>query len=108
MAQLPTVLDQVDMSLVHLIRFEHAQEEVVGIVGARSRADEADSQGDALYLFERFTRADTARSRGAGNTGLGLAIAFGIVSAHGGTLTVESRAGDTTFRIRLPAAPSPG
>ena len=57
-------------------------------------------------LFERFTRADTARSRGTGNTGLGLAIAYGIVAAHGGTLTAESRPGRTTFQIRLPANPA--
>ena len=57
-------------------------------------------------VFERFTRADNARSRRTGNTGLGLAIVFGIVQAHAGTLTVQSRPGDTTFHIRLPEAPS--
>lgn len=56
-------------------------------------------------LFERFSRADVARSRATGNTGLGLAIAHGIVSAHRGTLLVESRPGRTTFRIRLPDTP---
>lgn len=58
-------------------------------------------------LFERFTRADNARSRRTGNTGLGLAIAFGIVAAHGGSLTVDSRPGRTAFRIRLPGFPAP-
>jgi two-component system OmpR family sensor kinase len=53
-------------------------------------------------LFERFSRGDVARSRTTGNTGLGLAIAFGIVAAHQGSLTVDSHPGSTTFLIRLP------
>jgi len=57
-------------------------------------------------LFERFTRADSARSHAAGNTGLGLAIAFGIVHAHGGTLSAQSRPGDTSFQIRIPVRPA--
>lgn len=59
------------------------------------------------HLFERFVRADTSRSRQAGSTGLGLAIVASIVEAHHGTVTAESRPGQTTFRIRLPEATAP-
>jgi two-component system OmpR family sensor kinase len=58
-------------------------------------------------VFERFVRADDARSRTAGSTGLGLAIAHAIIQAHGGAATASSRPGRTQFTIRLPsAAPS--
>ena len=56
------------------------------------------------HLFERFVRADKSRSREAGHSGLGLAIAASIVEAHGGNLAVESGAGRTVFTIRLPLA----
>ncbi|MEJ5866806.1 ATP-binding protein [Pseudokineococcus sp. 5B2Z-1] len=55
-------------------------------------------------VFERFARADTSRSRAAGSTGLGLAIARAVVTAHGGTVDVESAPGRTAFRVALPAA----
>ncbi|WP_298989068.1 cell wall metabolism sensor histidine kinase WalK [uncultured Pseudokineococcus sp.] len=55
-------------------------------------------------VFERFARADTSRSRAAGSTGLGLAITRAVVSAHGGTVDVESAPGRTAFRVLLPAA----
>jgi two-component system OmpR family sensor kinase len=63
---------------------------------------------DALIpeLFERFTRADTARTHHSGSTGLGLAIAFGIVQAHSGTLGVQSTPGRTVFQVRIPRGPS--
>ncbi|MFD8821362.1 sensor histidine kinase [Streptomyces sp. NPDC059605] len=54
-------------------------------------------------VFGRFVRADHARSRSTGSTGLGLAIVHAVVTAHGGTATVTSRPGHTTFRITLPA-----
>jgi len=62
-------------------------------------------------LFERFTRADTSRARdldAAGkSTGLGLAIVDAVVAAHGGSITVTSRAGRTRFAIYLPLLPEP-
>lgn len=54
------------------------------------------------HLFERFVRADKARTHGIGGTGLGLAIVASIVEAHHGSVTAESANGQTVFRVRLP------
>ena len=60
-------------------------------------------------LFERFTRADTSRSRttSASSTGLGLAIVDAVVAAHGGAVQVTSRPGLTRFAITLPRLAEP-
>jgi len=60
----------------------------------------------AERVFERFYRADTARTRTAGGTGLGLAIVAALVAAHGGTVALDTAPGrGATFRITLPLAP---
>jgi len=63
---------------------------------------------DLPYVFERFWRADRARSRMSerGGFGLGLAISQWIAQAHGGNLTVQSRLHrGSTFTVSLPIAP---
>jgi len=57
-------------------------------------------------VFERFYRADQARTRATGGSGLGLAIVNSLVVAHGGVASVRTSPGrGATFRIALPLAP---
>ncbi|MET0828030.1 MAG: ATP-binding protein [Microbacterium sp.] len=66
------------------------------------------AEGDQERVFERFYRADQARSRRTGGTGLGLAIVKHAVQRHDGEVRLWSRPGrGSTFTIRLPLIEAP-
>ncbi len=61
------------------------------------------SPADAHLVFERFFRADPARSSTSAGAGLGLSLVQWIAGQHGGTVTVHSRLGEgSTFTVTLP------
>jgi two-component system OmpR family sensor kinase len=60
------------------------------------------------HVFERFARADDARGRDGGEGGLGLSIVDAIVRAHSGTISVNSRPGETAFSMRIPLSVGSG
>jgi two-component system OmpR family sensor kinase len=63
-------------------------------------------QDEAAHVFERFWRADKARSRAKGGSGLGMAIVAQIVAAHGGQVQFDSTVeGGTTVTVTLPMQP---
>lgn len=76
--------------------------------GSKVRISVADTgsgipDGDLPHVFDRFYRGDAARDRASGGSGLGLAIARALVEAHGGTISIESAAGQgTAFLVNLP------
>ncbi len=66
--------------------------------------------GDVGRVFDRFWRADTARSRTGERPGIGLGLSIGkwIAEAHGGSLGVTSRPGrGSTFTVTIPRGPAP-
>ena len=66
--------------------------------------------GAAQRMFERFWRDDESRTRSSGGAGLGLAIAQGLVHAHGGTIWAENRSSGgarVAFTLPLAKAPAP-
>jgi len=78
-------------------RSNQVVEVTVSDTGAGIHAD------DLPHIFERFYRGEKSRSRVTGGAGLGLAIARGIVQAHGGDIKVESQIGKgTQFTFYIP------
>ncbi len=87
------------------LRLRHeAEQAVVEVADEGSGLDAAQQE----RVFERFYRADPARTRradGQVSTGLGLAIVAALVDAHHGSIEVESEPGKgAVFRVRLPLA----
>lgn len=80
------------------------------LVGGRARCHVADTgigigERELPHIFESFFHMEKSGTRNLGGTGLGLAICKAIVEAHGGTLSVESVAGQgSTFSFDLPLA----
>jgi two-component system OmpR family sensor kinase len=65
------------------------------------------TDGEATQVFQRFYRADPARSRDSGGVGLGLSIVGAIAAAHGGTASARPReGGGAVFRVELPTIPA--
>ncbi len=113
-------VDRLEQVLINLIMnaIRHTgREGYHGVVTVREHADYENGQlliivsdngsgipeEDIPYLFERFYKADKARTRGKAGTGIGLAIVKNIVEAHNGSITVESTVGvGSSFIISLP------
>ncbi|WP_088809623.1 MULTISPECIES: ATP-binding protein [Listeria] len=113
-------VDRLEQVLINLIMnaIRHTgREGYHGVVTVREHADYANGQllvivsdngsgipeEDIPYLFERFYKADKARTRSKAGTGIGLAIVKNIVEAHNGNITVESTVGvGSSFIISLP------
>jgi two-component system OmpR family sensor kinase len=84
----------------------------VGTRGSEAILEVADS-GPGLSdeqkarVFERFYRADSARTRATGGSGLGLSIVAALVAAHSGRVTVtDTPGGGATFTVHLPLPPA--
>jgi two-component system OmpR family sensor kinase len=80
----------------------------VNQVGAEAEVEVRDTgpgmaAEEARHVFERFYRADPARVRTSGGSGLGLSIVAAIVAAHGGTVSAESSPGrGMAVTVRIP------
>lgn len=103
--------------LMHLLRNAITYTPEQGLIELTTRADRAHvileirdtgigiGALDLPHIFERFYRADRARSTETGGNGLGLSIAKRIIEAHGGSIEVESEVEKgSVFRVLMPYA----
>jgi|SRR5579884_102827 len=103
--------EAVDALLENAVKYSEAHTPIVlrAYVDRRETVIEVEDAGcgvaaDAVdRIFERFGRADEARTRALGGVGLGLAIVQAIAHAHGGRCTVRSAERGSTFALRLPS-----
>jgi signal transduction histidine kinase len=111
---------RVQQVMVNLIdnAIKYTQEKGVVEVGVRREGaaavlevldNGAGIPADALpHVFERFYRADKARSRASGGAGLGLSIVKSVCAAHGAEITVKSQDGHgSQFRVEMTAIQIP-
>lgn len=106
------LLEQVWINLLHnAIRFTPPGGKIA--VKLRREGDEAVcavsdtgigiAEADLVHVFERFYKADRARSNGGGGSGLGLALVKKIATVHGGSVLAKSEPGaGSVFTVRLP------
>jgi two-component system phosphate regulon sensor histidine kinase PhoR len=101
----------VDNAVNYTPRGGHVEVRTLPLPDGGARIDVADdgpgiAEEHLPRLFERFYRADTARSRESGGTGLGLAIVRHLAEPMGASVTVESALGSgSCFSVTLPATP---
>jgi signal transduction histidine kinase len=99
-----------DALLENAVKYTEAGDtiELRAHAGGRELAIEVADEGSAIApdalgrIFDRFARADAARTRAQGGVGLGLAIVDAIVKAHGGRCTVTTSDAGSTFTLRFP------
>ncbi len=117
---LPVIMDEVEFGRVIQNLIENAVHYTPkgGAIRVLTRVDDEQaileisdtgigiSEADQKHIFERFFRADSARSTHTGGSGLGLSISRAIVEKHQGRIEVESTLGKgSTFRVFLTRAP---
>ncbi len=105
-----TLRAALDALLENAVKYTNVSDAIeLSAVGGRTEiAIRVADQGSGIpqdavdRIFERFARADPARTRAEGGVGLGLAIVDAIAKAHGGRCTVATSKRGSTFELRLP------
>ncbi|OMF86281.1 ATP-binding protein [Paenibacillus sp. FSL R7-0273] len=85
------------------IDIDIAREEDVLVVRIQNYGEPIPER-DLPFIFERFYRVESSRSKQTGGTGLGLAIAKSIIDVHGGSITAHSSKKATWFETRFPTS----
>jgi signal transduction histidine kinase len=94
------VVDNAARYATHELRFSSSFDNDVAVVTVADDGEGLDV-AQSGRLFERFVRADPARSRNSGGTGLGLAIVAEIVTRHGGTARFVKVDKGTMIELRV-------